>query len=155
KCEDEIKNSEIDKKTRLLESSLAQPDLHEKWASEYLSDKNNKFFELAFDYIVDVLKAPPGALILDAGCGPGHHAVRLANRGFSVEAVDFSEAALKMAKANVAAHGMEELVNVRREDIRAFSFENGQFDYILCWGVLMHVKDVERALTELNRVLRN
>lgn len=42
--------------------------------------------------------APPGARVLDAGCGTGRVAIRLAHRGFHVDGVDIDGAMLKLAK---------------------------------------------------------
>ncbi|MEK6672302.1 MAG: class I SAM-dependent methyltransferase, partial [Nitrospirota bacterium] len=38
--------------------------------------------------------------------------------------------------------------------ILSLSFGNGAFNYIFCWGVLMHIPDVEKAIAELARVLK-
>jgi 2-polyprenyl-3-methyl-5-hydroxy-6-metoxy-1,4-benzoquinol methylase len=141
-------------KSKLVEESLAKPDIHRKWASVYLAPENDEFFELAFDYIARVLSAPKNSVILDAGCGKCAHSIRLANRGFLVRAVDLSESVLKVAKANVIANGLEEKISIQREDILSLSFEDETFDYIICWGVLMHVPDLETAISELTRVLR-
>jgi SAM-dependent methyltransferase len=35
-----------------------------------------------------------------------------------------------------------------------FSYEDESFDYILCWGVLMHIPDLETAISELSRILK-
>ena len=44
--------------------------------------------EVAF--LIETLRLPPGARILDVGCGPGRHAVALAQAGLSVTGVDVS-----------------------------------------------------------------
>ena len=48
---------------------------------------------------IDLLTAElqTGAAVLDLGCGPGHHAVDLAQRGLRVTAVDYSSSMLKLA----------------------------------------------------------
>lgn len=143
-----------DSKSELVESCLAKPDIHQQWANTYLAAENDKFFELAFDYIARVLSAPKNSIILDAGCGRCAHSIRLANRGFLVQAVDLSESVLKMAEANVKAKGLETRISIHRESILSLSFRDETFNYILCWGVLMHIPDLETALSELTRVLK-
>lgn len=143
-----------DSKSKLVLESLAKSDIRQRWQNVYLNPDNDKFFELAFDYIARVLSAPRNSIILDAGCGKCAHSIRLANRGFLVRAVDFSESALEDAKANVRAKGLEDKINIQREDILALSFEDETFSHILCWGVLMHIPDLETAISELTRVLK-
>lgn len=41
-----------------------------------------------------------------------------------------------------------------RENLTSLSLSDESFDAILCWGVLMHVPDVEAATAELARVLK-
>lgn len=141
-------------KSKMAEEHLAKPDIHEQWEKAYRSGENEKFYEQAFDYITRVLNAPQNSTLLDAGCGTCAHSVRLANRGFLVWAVDFSECVLEKARANVKAKGLEDKIKVQRENILSLSFEERSFSYILCWGVLMHIPDLEKAISELSRVLK-
>lgn len=143
-----------DSGSELVENLLSRPDVHEQWEGHYRTAENERFYEAAFDYIARVLAAPPGATFLDVGCGPCAHSLRLARRGFNVRAVDFSESALEMARANVAAAGMAERVRLQRESLLGLTFPDGSFDYVLCWGVLMHIPEVGRAVRELSRVVR-
>jgi SAM-dependent methyltransferase len=79
--------------------------------------------------------------------------VLLAQRGFRVMGTDFSTSALELAAETTKAHGVTDRITLRREDLLGLSFKDGAFDYAICWGVLMHVPDVQRALQELARVL--
>jgi len=83
------------------EQTLSNPDAHDKWANSYRVRENEGFYEQAFDYIADILHAPSNSTILDAGCGACAHSMRLASRGFSVVAIDFSEYILKIAAAKL------------------------------------------------------
>ncbi|TDC19984.1 class I SAM-dependent methyltransferase [Streptomyces sp. 8K308] len=49
----------------------------------------------------------PGGRALDLGCGPGRNAVHLAGRGFAVDAVDLSPAAVAWAAERAAAAGVD------------------------------------------------
>lgn len=141
-------------KSKLVEQCLAKLDIHQEWKSTYLTAQNDKFFEQAFDYIARVLNAPKNSTILDVGCGTCAHSIRLANRGFLVQAVDFSESVLKEAEAEVKTNGLEIKISIQCEDILSLPFEDEAFRYILCWGVLMHIPDLEKATAELTRVLK-
>ena len=140
--------------SQLVESLLAKPDKHRQWTDHYRTADNEAFFELAFDYVARELAAPPGSVILDVGCGSCAHSVRLARRGLRVRAVDFSESALGMAREYVEAQGLADRIELGRESLLGLSFPDASFDYAVCWGVLMHIPDVERAVAELARVLR-
>jgi ubiquinone/menaquinone biosynthesis C-methylase UbiE len=110
---------------------------------------------LAFDYIIDIINAPKNSTFLDAGCGTlAPHSIRLAKHGYFVEAVDFSASALKTAETNIKSQGMESRIKLKQESITSLSYDDESFDYILCWGVLMHIPELEKAISELSRILR-
>jgi len=141
-------------KSLLVQNLLARPDMHRQWEGDYRTADNEDFYERAFDYILSVLDPPPDATFLDAGCGPCAHSVRLAQRGFNVHAVDFSESALGMAREYIEARRLEDRITLARESLLELSFPAFSFDYVLCWGVLMHIPEVERAVAELARVIK-
>jgi SAM-dependent methyltransferase len=141
-------------KSELVKERLAKPDIHEGWGKAYRCSENERFWEQAFDYITRILNAPKNSTFLDVGCGPCAHSIRLANRGFLVQAIDFSKSVLEKAEANVKAKGLEDKIKVQNEDILALPFGGATFDYILCCGVLMHIPDLEKAISELARVLK-
>ena len=132
--------------------ALPWPDIR-RWQRVYGTDENERYFEAAFDHILKVTGARPGAFFLDAGCGGGKHAVRLARRGFRVHAVDL-QAVVPRARRRVREAGCGRTVTVEGEDIMRLSCADGSFDHVLCWGVLMHIPEVARAITELARVLK-
>lgn len=140
--------------SRAVENTLRQPDVHNKWEHDYRTPENARFYDRAFEYIAKVLNAPPQAKLLDAGCGICDYAIRLASRGFDVVAVDFSESVLAAAKANLERHGFTNQIVLGRENLLELTFDDESFDYILCWGVLMHIPDLEGAISELTRVLK-
>jgi len=133
--------------------ALAEPTLHELWA-ENLVVPQAAFFDRAFGRLREVTDAPAGATILDAGCGTGHHALRLARNGWRVHAVDFSDAALEIAQRNLdGAPDIGGRVMIQKEDLTKLSLSDASHDYALCWGVLMHIPDISAAVRELCRVL--
>jgi SAM-dependent methyltransferase len=133
---------------------MADVHIHSKWAATYRTAEAQAFYEMAFDEIARRLAAPRDAVILDAGCGSCAKSVLLAARGFRVVGTDFSADALALAGETIRCHGAEERITTRQGDLLNMPFEDGEFSYVLCWGVLMHVPDVQRALAELARVLK-
>ncbi|MFF7198670.1 class I SAM-dependent methyltransferase [Streptomyces sp. NPDC008079] len=59
---------------------------------------------------------------LDLGCGPGRNAVLLARRGFEVDAVDLSPAAVRWARERARAAGVE---GIRFHEGDAFALSEG------------------------------
>jgi 2-polyprenyl-3-methyl-5-hydroxy-6-metoxy-1,4-benzoquinol methylase len=139
--------------TAVQRNTLAHEHVHEIWESGFRSPRNELFYELAFERILEKIQAPAGSVFLEVGCGGAFHAMRLARRGYKVKAVDFSEAVLDVARENVRAAGLEHLIDVGREDLIDLSYGEHTFDYALCWGVLMHVPQVERAVEQLSRII--
>ncbi len=58
------------------------------------------------EFLLRALEPPSGASILDMGCGQGHHAVWLAERGFRLTAYDLSPTFLKEAKRFASEAGV-------------------------------------------------
>ncbi len=70
--------------------------------------------------------ASAGGRVLDLGTGAGYIAIYLARRGFRVDASDISERALRLARENVARHGVT--VNVVYSNL--FAATPGPYDAI-------------------------
>ena len=93
-------------------------------------------------------KLPPGAHILDAGCGSGRDARAFAEAGFRVSAFDASAELARLASAHcgfeVAARRFEEVDEV------------AQFDGIWCCASLLHVPlaAMPETLARLRTALR-
>ena len=136
----------------MTRDALADSAIHEKWVAHYRSPEAEGFYEMAFDEIVKRLGAPPDATILDAGCGSCAKSVLLASRGLRVVGADFSQAALDLAEKTIRAKHLEGRITLRQADLLNLPFKDGEFQYVICWGVLIHIPDVERALSELARV---
>lgn len=139
--------------TESRHDALAGAAIHEEWVALYRTPEAQPFYELAFDDIVRRLGAPKGATILDAGCGSCAKSVLLAARGLQVVGTDFSEDALRLAGETVKAKGFADRITLRQGDLTKLPFKDGEFPYAICWGVLMHVPEVGKALSELARVV--
>jgi len=137
-----------------LKETFSEEEMHQNWIRVYRNPLSAAFYERAFDRICSLLNPPREAGILDVGCGTCAQSMRLARRGFQVLAVDFSETALKKAETEIRSAGLQDRITLRREDILSLTLGDGSFEYLLCWGVLMHIADLERAISELIRVCK-
>jgi len=137
-----------------LEKTLSQPDLHLLWESTYYADRNVHLYDMVFKKLLYFLRKKKIDLILDAGCGNSIHSLKFAANGYRVKGIDFSEEALKLGRANIISHNLQSKIELQKEDILSLSFEDNLFDVVFCWGVLMHISEIEKALSELARVLK-
>ena len=101
----------------------------------------------ALSLCVDAVVEAGPRRVLDAGCGRGNIAERIARESdAAVVGIDQSERMVELTRAR----GVDAVVG----DVRALPFEDGEFDCALAAWMLFHVPDVDAALAELARVLR-
>jgi SAM-dependent methyltransferase len=87
------------------------------------------------------------ARVLEVGCGTGAMAARIHDLpGVTLVATDFSPRFVELT----AARG----IDARQADICYLPFDDGSFDVVYAGWMLYHVRDIERALNEVRRVLR-
>jgi ubiquinone/menaquinone biosynthesis C-methylase UbiE len=90
---------------------------------------------------------PAGAVVLDAGCGPGHDAQLLRHSGLRVLALDLSSGMLRQVDSGLPAV---------QADVTALPLADGSVDAVWCNAALLHVPRelAPAALRGLRRVLR-
>ena len=94
-----------------------------------------------------------GNRIIDVGCGPGSHARQFAELGFSVVAIDYSEAMIRAAQDSSTTAA----ILYRHLDMRQIgeSFAAGSFDGAWVSASLIHVpeSDVPQVLAGFHKIL--
>lgn len=86
---------------------------------------------------MEKLLLPPGARVLDAGCGRGRNALYLARLGHEVVAVDNDREYLDEAEILAKALGAKAIkMTIREGDIRTQLFEPASFDAVFMTYVL-------------------
>ena len=95
-----------------------------------------------------------GSRVLEVGCGAGLVAVRMAERGFVVEATDSTPAMVEATRRNAERAGVTARVNVALADAHALEYPSNSFDLLIALGVLPWLHSPEQALKEMSRVLR-
>ena len=124
----------------------------DSWDRDYYNPISEYFYDHCIAKMLRIMKIEPGDKILDAGCGPGVHSVRVARAGQSVCAIDISQTVLDEAKKRVQAAGVDAAVEFKKEDLTRLGFSPNSFKYVFSWGVIIHIRDIETALTELARI---
>jgi ubiquinone/menaquinone biosynthesis C-methylase UbiE len=106
--------------------------------------------------IIGALSLTPGNAILDLCCGHGRHAVLLAERGYQVTGLDFSEVFLDYARREAEAKGVT--VRFVYSDMRAIPFEN-EFDAVInmfsAFGYLENEDEDFKVLQQVQRALKS
>lgn len=99
---------------------------------------------------------PPGARVLEAGCGVGAQTVHLVtgSPGVRLVAVDVSAASLAQARARIAVDAPEADVEWHQGDLHDLPFADAAFDHVFVCFVLEHLRNPVRALRALKRLIR-
>lgn len=126
----------------------------EVWAARFAkSARLNKWRELRLGSWLEMKLIrryiPPGARVLDAGCGYGEWVTLLRKRGYDAEGLDYSKGLVDRLKVEYPG------TRWHLGDIRHLGDDLGTFDALISWGVIEHDPDGPgAALRELARILR-
>jgi SAM-dependent methyltransferase len=105
--------------------------------------------------VVDVLGMPAGSRILDVPCGQGRHSHLLAEAGYNVDGLDFSEHLLRIARKR----GTGRTLRYTRGDMRKLPARwAGRFDAVLnlftSFGFFTNPSDDAKVIEQFARALR-
>lgn len=118
-------------------------------APEVIERSGEEYEQYFFEYFKSHSKGDNSqAVLLDAGCGTGKIAKKLADKGFQVYGVDFSPDIISLAK-QYAPH-----VNFQTSFLYKLPFSSHMFDTIVCLGLFQTVGNMNQALQEISRVLK-
>jgi SAM-dependent methyltransferase len=95
--------------------------------------------------VIEGLRLPARARILDAGCGSGRNMVELARHG-PVTGVELSETSVQVARSR-------ETGEVISGSVLEMPFASDSFELAVCLDVIEHLDDDLAALRELRRVV--
>jgi SAM-dependent methyltransferase len=97
--------------------------------------------------LLGLLPAPGnGRRVLDLGCGPGHVARQIAERGYEVTGVE---------QPGAAGEGFPGTVRLVEADLDAgLPALDGRFDVAVCGDILEHLRRPDRLLGQIREVLR-
>lgn len=98
---------------------------------------------------------PPGATVLEPGCGTGAQTVLLAASSplAHIVSLDVSPDSLAQARARVQAQGQGK-VSFQQGDVFHLSYGEGAFDHVFVCFLLEHLERPLEALGHLKRVLK-
>jgi ubiquinone/menaquinone biosynthesis C-methylase UbiE len=90
--------------------------------------------------------------VLDIGTGPGFFAIIMAACGYTVTAIDYTEAMIAMARKNAGPYN--DSISFRRMDAHALEFADNTFDLIITRNLTWNLEKPGEAYREWFRVLR-
>lgn len=92
---------------------------------------------------------PPGARVLEGGCGRANKVKALADAGYDAVGVDFAQETVEQARRHYPD------IDVRQGDVRNLDFPDGHFDGYWSIGVIEHFwEGYDAILADAARVLR-
>jgi tellurite methyltransferase len=99
------------------------------WNKKYSRGEHTK--DAPLPLVLQFAQVLPPGQALDVACGAGRHALWLAERGWDVTAVDFSEAAIRILLDRAAEKGL--FIHCHIADLERYEFpiEPGSFDLIV------------------------
>ena len=105
--------------------------------------------------LIELLGLPAGSRILDCPCGQGRHAHLLAEAGFDVDGLDYSEHLIAQARRR----GTGRTLRYTQGDMRRLPARwTGRFDAVLnlftSFGFFLDAADDRRVIAEFARVLK-
>lgn len=148
---DEVRNivEHFDEFPNSLALRLTEFDVepgYTQWAPKY--DGPNPAIAGEQPVVHAMLADLPRGVALDAACGTGRHAAKLAELGHEVIGVDTTEAMLAVAREKAPA------VDFRAGRLEALPVDDASVDLVTCALALTHVPDLMPVMLEFARVLR-
>ena len=140
-----------------------RPDLHKSQQERFFTEEaegyerdvvGSPFYQALDDLTVHRWGAllPASSVVLDIGAGTGRVAIRLAERGHYVIALDLTEALLRQTQAKASAAGV--IVDTFLADAETLPVLNGALDAVAAHGVLHHLTAPASVIGHAGRALR-
>ena len=104
--------------------------------------------------LVEGLGLAGNASVVEVGCGAGAIAVRLAQDGLAVDAIDTVQEMLDRTRAAAAEAGVAAQVHTTLGNINALPLHDSSQDLAIAIGVTPWLESLPAALAELRRVLK-
>lgn len=143
----------------LADKSARYEEIEDTFLAELDQSLRPRGSDTLYD-LVDELGLADGTVVLDAGCGKGHHAIELARRfdvrviGIDPAPVHLDKAAEAIAAAESTTPGISARINLVPGRVERLPLEDGSVDVVWCRDVLGAVGDLDAAYSEFTRVLR-
>lgn len=106
-------------------------------------------------YVALRLGLTPGARVLDVGCGVGGPLCNIARfAGAQITGLNLNPHQVERARANIREAGLADRCSVVRGDYMELPLGDDSFDAAYDFEALVHAPDLQKALSQVRRVLR-
>jgi len=107
------------------------------------------------DKLGEALDLPKGSRVLDAGCGEGATALRLAEKfKLHVDGVDLLDFNIAAAQQRATANNLDKQASFQVGSYLTLDYPDESFDAVYTMETLVHAPDYKVALAEFRRVLK-
>lgn len=126
-----------------------EKSLSQVYAEERESDSFNA---ILLDGLMErLVKIRPNIRILDVGCATGEQAIRFAQKGGKVLAIDISRDMIDSLNTKIQGQ-LSELLRTMVGDVESLNI-NEQFDIVVCNNILDYLPDIRTVLRKLKSLL--
>lgn len=134
----------------MLKEKLLNIYTFAKLSKNKIEENQQKIRDVEWEAIQKYI--PERSKFIDVGCGAGYAMKK---------AVETRNCEVKGIDPSPGEHGVgryaknKELLNIQKGDAENIPFDNNTFDVVYCSHVLEHVSDMQKALSEMYRVLKS
>ncbi len=105
--------------------------------------------KLRYEKTIEGCNPIEGRSVLDVGCGPGHYAITLAQRGAGrVVGIDFAEGMLSLAAEHAKKVGVDRRCNFMVADFYKYVPEE-LFDYVVVMGFMDYMPEPQQVVAKV------
>lgn len=119
---------------------------YQLWSETY--DQPLRLFPIEEPTMHRLLDTLPPSLVLDAACGTGRYSVHLSHHGHQIIGVDQSPEMLAKAREKLPSG------DFREGNLTTLPLDGSSVDAVVCTLSLVHLKNIEGAISEFARVVR-
>jgi len=131
------------------------PEFYNRLSNNYDVKRKNRYFrmieEIEFSALSDVISENGPCKILEMGCGTGIFLERIIEPHLSIFGLDISGDMLEKA----ADKSILISTNLIKADATRVPLKSHVFDLVFSFKVLPHIEELERALNEIERLLKD
>jgi SAM-dependent methyltransferase len=137
----------MDGSVKVLPAHLVRTFFDEKWGAPVKEDETGPLYKDASRivrvFIEELCKKSSDKGLLDLGCGDGRYTLMLAEGGFKVRGVDFSQEAIKRLLRRAELMGLRGRVEGSVSDMARFEFGDERFLGVSAFDTLHYLSDSE------------
>ena len=94
--------------------------------------------------------------ILDVATGTGDMAIAAsALKPTQITGVDIADRMLEVGRKKISEQHLQQLITLQTGDSELMPFETGEYDVVMCAYGVRNFENLEKGLTEMNRVIRS